>query len=99
MVCLRHRTLNLNRFRLSLPLNLEFKSPESQKLNVSRFVWQLSVPNPLKPGVKSKMKMLEQHRQVLFYVQNLEGAISQSFLHSILGVVSRMIDIHNKIYP
>ena len=37
---------------------------QSQNLNVSRLVLQLS--NPLKPGVKPKMKMqLEQHRQAM----------------------------------
>ena len=30
---------------------------KSQTLNVSRLVLQLSLPNPMKPGVKSKMKM------------------------------------------
>ena len=30
---------------------------KSQKLNDSRLVFQLSLPNPLKPGVKSRMKM------------------------------------------
>ena len=30
---------------------------KSQNLNVSRPVLQLSLPNPLKPGVKSRMKM------------------------------------------
>ena len=35
-----------------------------QDLNVSRLVLQLSLPNPLEPGVKSRMKMyLEQRRQ------------------------------------
>ena len=28
-----------------------------QKLNVSRLILQLSLPNPLKPGVKSRIKM------------------------------------------
>ena len=28
-----------------------------QKLNDSRFIYQLPLPNPLKPGVKSRMKM------------------------------------------
>ena len=38
----------------------------SQTLNVSRLGLQLSLPNPLKPGVKSRMKMyLEQHRQAI----------------------------------
>ena len=30
---------------------------KSQSLNVSGLVWQLYFPNPLKPGVKSRMKM------------------------------------------
>ena len=30
---------------------------KSQNLNVSRIVLQLSLPNPLKPGVKSRMKV------------------------------------------
>ena len=30
---------------------------ESPNLNVSRLVLQLSLPNPMKPGVKSRMKM------------------------------------------
>ena len=30
---------------------------KSQNLNVSRLVLQLSLPNPLKPGIKSRMKM------------------------------------------
>ena len=30
---------------------------KSPNLNVSRFVVQLSLPNPMKPGVKSRMKM------------------------------------------
>ena len=34
-------------------------------INVSRRVLQLSLPNPLKPGVRSRMKMLEQRRQAL----------------------------------
>ena len=39
----------------------------SQYFNNSRFVLQLSLPNPLKPGVKSRMKMwLEQRRQAMF---------------------------------
>ena len=37
------------------------KRTESQSLNVSRLVMQLPLPNPLKPGVKWRMKMkLEQ---------------------------------------
>ena len=30
---------------------------KSSHLNVSRLVLQLSLPNPIKPGVKSRMKM------------------------------------------
>ena len=30
---------------------------KSQNLNISRLVLQLFLPNPLKPGVKSRMKM------------------------------------------
>ena len=41
--------------------------PKFQNLNVSRLVLQLSLPNPMKPGVKSRMKMeLEHRRQVMF---------------------------------
>ena len=37
-----------------------------QNLNVSRLVLQLSLPNLLKPGVKSRIKMqLEQRRQAM----------------------------------
>ena len=39
---------------------------KSKKLKVSRLVFQLSLPYPLKSGVKSRMKMwLEQRRQAL----------------------------------
>ena len=39
---------------------------KSQNLNVSRLVLQLSFPNPLKPGVKSRMRLsLEQRRQAM----------------------------------
>ena len=39
---------------------------KSQNLYVSRLFLQLSLPNPMKPGVKSRMKMwLEQRRQVM----------------------------------
>ena len=38
----------------------------SQNLNDTRLVLQLSLPNPLKPGVKSRMNMqLEQRRQAM----------------------------------
>ena len=35
----------------------DISRPQSKNLNVSRIVLQLSSPNPLKPGVKSGMKM------------------------------------------
>ena len=39
---------------------------KSKNINVSRLVMQLSLPNPLKPGVKSRMKIeLEQRRQAM----------------------------------
>ena len=42
---------------------LNIRHTKSQNLNVSRFVLQLSLPNSLKPSVKSRMKMyLEQRR-------------------------------------
>ena len=42
------------------------RGTESQNFNVSRHVLQLSLPNPLKPSVKSRMKMqLEQCQQAL----------------------------------
>ena len=47
--------------------NIEYRKVSNMRrtkfpnLNVSRFVLQLSLPNLMKPGVKSKMKMqLEQ---------------------------------------
>ena len=39
---------------------------KSPNLNASRLVLQFSLPNPMKPGVKSRMKMqLEQRRQAM----------------------------------
>ena len=39
---------------------------QNQNLNDSRLIMQLPLPNPLKPDVKSRMKMeLEQRRQVM----------------------------------
>ena len=47
-----------------IPSSLYYKPHQIQNLNVSRLVLQLSLPNPLKPCVKSKMKMqLEQRPQ------------------------------------
>ena len=43
-------------------------STKLKKINVSRLVLQLSLPNPMKPGVKSEMKMkLEQRRQATLH--------------------------------
>ena len=43
--------------------NSNISRTKSQNLNVSRLVLPLSVPNPLKPDVKSRMNMyLEQRR-------------------------------------
>ena len=36
---------------------------KSQHLNVSRTVLQFSLPNPLKPGVESRMKKQSEQRQ------------------------------------
>ena len=42
------------------------RSAKFQNLNVSRLVFWLSLPNPLNPGIKSRMKMwLEQPRQAM----------------------------------
>ena len=42
---------------------------KSQNLNVSRLVLHLSLPNPLKPCVKSRMKMqLQQRRQAMLQI-------------------------------
>ena len=42
------------------------KRTKSQTLNVSCLVLQLSLSNPLRPGIKSRMKMcLEQRRQAM----------------------------------
>ena len=42
---------------------------KSQNLNVSRVALQLSLAKPLKPAVKSSMKMsVEQRRQAMFHL-------------------------------
>ena len=49
---------------------------ESQHLNVSRLALQLSLPNPWKPGVKSRMRMwLELRRQAMLQI----NVIGQQF--------------------
>ena len=61
----------LERYPLSLVIHSCRKTscisrPKSQNLNVSHLVLQLSLPNPMKPGVKSRMKMqLAQRRQAM----------------------------------
>ena len=51
---------------------------KSQNLYVSNLVLQLSLLNPLKPGVKSRMKMyLEQRRQAILQLhQSYRQSIS-----------------------
>ena len=39
------------------PQTSSIRHTKSQNLNVSHLILQLSLPNPLKPGVKSRMKM------------------------------------------
>ena len=52
-----------------LPSNLWYKLTKSRNLNVSRLVSQLSLPNPLKPGVKSRMNMqLKQRRYAMLHL-------------------------------
>ena len=48
--------------------NTGIRHNKSQNLNVSRLVLQLSLPNPLKPGVKSRMKMQLEQRSVAVLV-------------------------------
>ena len=44
----------------------DIRRTKYQNLNDSRLILQLSLPNPLTPGVKSRMKMyLEQRRQAM----------------------------------
>ena len=45
---------------------LNIRRTKCQNLNVSRVAMQLPLPNQLKPGIKSRMKMwLEQRRQAM----------------------------------
>ena len=56
-----HETTGLQLHKISSISRTKF-----QNLNDSRLVLQLSLPNPLKPDVKSRMKMqLEQRRQAM----------------------------------
>ena len=43
----------------------DIRPAKSQSSNVSCVVSRLSLPNPLKPSVKSRMKMLGQRRQAM----------------------------------
>ena len=43
--------------KISYPETSNISHIKFQKINVSRLILQLSLPNPLKPGVKSRMKM------------------------------------------
>ena len=53
------------------------RQTKSQKLNDSRLVLQLSLPNPLKQGVKSRMKMqLEQRRQAMLQLHRNDQQIN-----------------------
>ena len=49
----RYINVHVKRYRKISSL----RHTKSQKLNDSRFILQLSLPNPLKPGLKSRMKM------------------------------------------
>ena len=51
-VCGSHHCGNFNYPKIS-----NIRGTKSQILNDSRLVLQLSAPNPLKPGVKSRLKM------------------------------------------
>ena len=62
---------------------------KSQDLNVSYFALQLSLPNPLKPGVKSRMKLwLEQGRQAMLQLHLNEQQFlpEASFGHRVLSL-------------
>ena len=49
---------------IEVPSNLWYEHNKSQILNVSRLVLEFSLPNPLKPIVKSRMEIkMEQRRQ------------------------------------
>ena len=58
------KSASVNHFvQASMCLEIDYRKisnishTKSQNLNDSRLVFQLSLPNPLKPGVKSRMKM------------------------------------------
>ena len=47
----------INNYRCVYHETSNIRHTKSQNFNVSHLVWQLFLPNPLKPGVKSRMKM------------------------------------------
>ena len=51
--CSIHITITFQRYRQTSSI----KGTKSQNLNVSRLVLHISLPNPLEPGVKWRMKM------------------------------------------
>ena len=64
------RILHTHSFRSFVPLQItqcrqtaDICRTKSQNLNVSRLVLRLTLPNPLNPGVKSRMKMYLEQRQ------------------------------------
>ena len=61
----------------------------SKQLNVSCLILQLSLPNPLKTSVKSRMKMqLMQHRQAMLRLTKINTlGPSQNFSHFIKNIV------------
>ena len=58
--CMLH--LNTNPYSLVL-FTYTVKRLISEHLNVYRLVLQMHLPNPLKPGAKSQMKMQSEHRR------------------------------------
>ena len=56
-VCVGNGAINFIWQDFVVPSNLYIRCTKSQNLNVSRLVLHLALPNLLKAGVKSKMKM------------------------------------------
>ena len=44
-------------FLFPYPQTFDIKQTKYQNLNISHLILQLSLPNPMKPDVKSRMKM------------------------------------------
>ena len=55
--CRQHFQIHFLERKFGYSQTFNIRCTKSQNLNVSRLVLQLSLPNPLKPGVKSRMKM------------------------------------------